>query len=108
VYNDYTEGYPMDLNDHITDARNKDSRVSFRIPSEQVVLLKRAAEARDTTLTDFVLSSAAVAAEQALADRRWFDLPADAWAAFEAALDRPAVFKPRLSETVKRDDFFVD
>jgi uncharacterized protein (DUF1778 family) len=34
----------------------------------------------------------------ATADRRWFRLPARAWATFQNHLDRPPVFKPRLAE----------
>ena len=86
----------------------KDSRISLRVSPTQAALLKRAAESQDTTLTDFVLTSAAVAAERALADRRLFVLPPDQWAAFEAMLERPAVFKPRLRETLLDDSFFVD
>jgi len=86
----------------------RDSRFSLRVPAKQADLIRRAAESQETTLTDFVISTAAAAAQHVLADRRWFALDEVAWNAFEAALDRPAVFKPRLSEAVREDDFFSD
>jgi uncharacterized protein (DUF1778 family) len=87
---------------------NREARISLRVASNQAALLKRAAESQEKTLTDFVLSSASAAAEQILADRRWFRLDVESWNAFEAALERPAVYKPRLSETVKDDNYFAD
>lgn len=87
---------------------NRESRISLRVANSQASLLKRAAESQEKTLTDFVLSSASIAAEQVLADRRWFSLDESSWHAFEVALERPAIFKPVLSETVSDDTFFVD
>lgn len=87
---------------------HREARVSFRLTSNQAALLKHAAESEDKTLTDFVLSSASAAAEHVLADRRLFRLSEADWNIFEAALERPAVFKPNLSKTVMHEDFFVD
>lgn len=86
----------------------KVSRISLRVSPTQASLLKRAAESQDTTLTDFVLTSAALAAERALADRRLFVLQPEQWAAFEAALERPARLDPHLRDLVQDDSFFVD
>ena len=59
-------------------------------------------------MTDFVLDSASIAAEQALADRRWFQLDAEAWDNFQALLERPVIFKPRLAALLAQEDPFVD
>ncbi|HEY4225589.1 MAG TPA: DUF1778 domain-containing protein [Pseudolysinimonas sp.] len=99
----------IDENDsQVVESSSRDARISLRVPSAQAALLKQAAEENDTTLTDFVLSSASIAAQHVLADRRWFRLSPESWEAFEAALERPAVYKPRLSDTVRDDSFFVD
>jgi uncharacterized protein (DUF1778 family) len=87
-----------------TDAR--ETRLNLRTSSRQDALIRRAASALDKSVTEFVLESASVAAEQVLADRRWFTLDAAAWDAFEAALERPVVFKPRLSALMNEPDFF--
>lgn len=86
----------------------REARISLRVSTTQAALLKRAAESEETTLTDFILSSAALAAERALADRRLFVLPPEQWAEFVAILERPAVLKPRLRDLVQDDSFFVD
>jgi uncharacterized protein (DUF1778 family) len=95
--------------DSVTEPRNaRDARLSLRVPKSQAALIRRAADAQDKSLTDFVVSSASAAAEQVLADRRWFRLDDSAWESFEALLDRPAVFKPRLNELMNSRDRFVD
>lgn len=86
----------------------RDSRLSFRASARQATLFRRAAEALDKSMTEFVLDSASAAAEQVLADRRWFQIDQHAWTRFEVALERPAVFKPRLSESLHAEDPFVD
>lgn len=67
----------------------KDSRINLRITSRQEHLIRRAAAITDRSMTDFVLDSAARRAEEVLADRRWFVLSDDEWAAFDRALDAP-------------------
>ena len=76
---------------------SRDSRLNIRTSSRQDALIRRAAQAMDKSVTEFVLDSASVAAEHVLADRRYFVIDEDAWQAFEAALERPAVYKPRLN-----------
>lgn len=48
-------------------------------------------------MTDFILDSACLQAEHALADRRDFQVSAAQWQAFLDALDRPARIKPELA-----------
>lgn len=99
---------PPEQNEASTTPKARDSRLNLRTNAHQDSLIRRAAEARGKTVSDFVLDSATLEAEQVLADRRWFSLDEESWRAFEAVLDRPAVFKPRLSESLKRKDPFVD
>lgn len=74
----------------------RDTRLNLRTSSKQQQLIRRAASALDKSVTDFVLDSATVAAEQVLADRHWFMLDDEQWANLQARLDAPAVDTPRL------------
>jgi uncharacterized protein (DUF1778 family) len=76
----------------------RETRLNLRTTARQDTLIRLAARTTNKTVTDFVLESASNAAEQVLADRRWFMLDDAAWASFEDLLDRPAVVKPRLTE----------
>jgi uncharacterized protein (DUF1778 family) len=69
--------------------RPPSSIISLRVPRRTQDLIDRAARALDKTRTEFVLESAARAAEDALLDRRVFILDAAQYAAFERALDAP-------------------
>jgi uncharacterized protein (DUF1778 family) len=51
---------------------------------------------KQVDVTDFVVSSACLEAEHALADQRHFVLSARAWKEFTEALDRSPQIKPRL------------
>jgi uncharacterized protein (DUF1778 family) len=69
-------------------ARN--DRLGFRVSATQRALLSRAAAASDKSLTDFVLESASIAAENILLDRRLFFADAKTFANFEEALNAPS------------------
>ena len=58
--------------------------------------MRRGAQERGESLTEFIVRSACVEAELTIADQRRFSLDPDQWDAFVAALDRPAQAKPRL------------
>ena len=90
------------------DHENKDARINVRLAPSQASLIRRAAEASSTSVSEFVIGSAAVAAEQVLAGRRWFTLDDESWRAFEELLERPVKYKPRLAELLAADDVFVD
>ncbi len=86
----------------------RDERVNLRASTAQMEKIRQAAESTDTTMTDFILASAVQAADQVLADRRWFSLNDAEWEEFLATLDRPAVFKPRLAALLEAPDPFTD
>lgn len=94
----------------LTDAPpSREARLNIRTTAKQDTLIRLAAQATSKTVTDFVLDSASNAAEQILADRRWFLLDDAAWAAFEDSLERPPVVKPRLRELLAEESsVFVD
>lgn len=84
----------------------RESRLNIRTSTRQDALIRQAAQAAGKSVTEFVLESASVAAEHVLADRRLFAVSDDAWQAFEAALERPAVFKPRLHDLLNEPSPF--
>jgi uncharacterized protein (DUF1778 family) len=85
----------------------RDARINLRGTYEEFEFIRRAAESSKKSLTEFVLESAAVAAERVLADRSNFVLDSKAWKAFHVALDRPAVLKPRLQALLGESDPFI-
>ena len=82
-------------------ARSKATRRSERIDVRTTpivkALLQRAAASSHKNVTEFLLEAGINAAEETLADRRLFRLDEQQWKAFNDALDRPAVAKPRLA-----------
>jgi uncharacterized protein (DUF1778 family) len=80
----------------------KTERVHLRVGAEDSELFRRAAAARDESLTDFLVESGRERAERILADRTRFALDDDAWNAFTAALDRPAEALPAVAELLAR------
>ncbi len=79
----------------------KSRRINLRATERQEILLRRAAEATDHTLTDFVLDSAVDRAQQVLADLRWFTASEDQYVEFVRLLDAP------LPSTTKFDKLFA-
>ena len=57
-------------------------------------------------MSEFVLDSALSRAEETLADRRFFGLGAERWAAFLAALDAPPRSLPRLERLFAEPSVF--
>ena len=57
----------------------RSARLGIRATPEQEAILKRAAEARHKSLTEFILDSACSAAEQTLLDQRLFVVPGGQW-----------------------------
>lgn len=72
--------------------------ISLRVPRQRRELIDRAARATGKTRTQFILDSATREAEDALLDRRIFQLDATQYEAFERALDAP----PRLSPALRK------
>lgn len=73
-------------------------RLNVRVTRDQARLIRRAATATRANLSSFLVESACLRAEEALASQQHFVYTAKQWDAFTAALDRPARDKPRLRE----------
>lgn len=85
----------------------RDTRINLRGTRAELEFIRRAAESSQKSLTEFVLESAAIAAERVLSDRREFALDSKAWMEFQTALERPAVLKPRLHAILSEAEPFI-
>ncbi len=83
-------------------------RWDFRVASRTDTLVRRAAEATDRSLTDFVVDAAVFEAERVLADRTQFALPPEQWARFIEILDRPPQENPGLRRLFSRPSAFTE
>ncbi len=75
---------------------SKTVRIDVRASTLVKQLLQEAARACHKNVSEFLLDAGISAANQALADRRHFNLNAEQWDKFQSALDRPVQEKPRL------------
>jgi len=85
--------YPVSVSGRAT----KRARLDLRLSTEQKSLFEEAASATDRTMTEFVVQSAEVAAQEVLADRTRFVLAPEEWAAFSTAIDSEPRVLPRLA-----------
>jgi uncharacterized protein (DUF1778 family) len=84
----------------------KSSRWNLRVdPGEDIVVRRAAAEAK-RELSEFVRTAAVAEAERVLADRTVFELDAERWERFAAALDRPPRVPAGLRELFSRPSVF--
>ena len=67
----------------------RSSRLGLRATHEQEVVLRRAADVAHKSLTDFILDSACLAAEQTLLDQRLFMVSGTQYQALTDLLEQP-------------------
>lgn len=84
----------------------KSRRIEVRATERQESVLRRAAEASDRTLTDFVLGAAVAEAERTLADRRLFVGTAEEYEEFLRLLDEPLESTSRFERLWSRPSPF--
>jgi uncharacterized protein (DUF1778 family) len=82
------------------------AKLDLRLTPEAKKKLQTAAESSGRTVSEFVLESALVRAEETLADRTRFGLNADRWKAFLEALDAPPRDLPRLRRLLRDPSAF--
>jgi len=82
-----------------TEEKSSRSTLNLRIKRELRSLIDRAAELQGKNRTDFVLTAARQAAEEALMSRTIFAFEPKAYAEFLARLDAPPNPNPRLIRT---------
>jgi uncharacterized protein (DUF1778 family) len=73
----------------VRERSTKTERLEIRLSPATRLLLTQAARMRHTTITQFLISSAVTAAQDALVQPKLFEITTDAgWAALNDALDR--------------------
>lgn len=72
------------------------TKLDLRLSPQAKQTLSAAARASHRSVSQFVLESALSRAEETLVERRRFELGAEQWQAFMAALDAPPRDLPRL------------
>lgn len=78
--------------------KQRNARFNVRVSEKEAELIRMGAARRGVNITNFILESACVRAEQEIADTRAFQLSPSAWNKFIEALDRPSISKPRLEK----------
>ena len=82
------------------------AKLDLRLSPEAKQKLQDAAMVAGRSVSEFVLESALVRAEETLADRSRFGLDAVRWKAFLEALDAPPRDLPRLTRLLKEPSVF--
>jgi uncharacterized protein (DUF1778 family) len=80
----------------------RSARLVLRATPEQQAILLRAAEVARKSLSEFILDSAFLAAEQTLLDQRLFVVPEDRYLAFTELLERTEPSNAGLAELLAR------
>jgi len=80
----------------------RSARLGLRVTPQQEVVLRRAAEVSNRSITDFILDSAYQAAEQTLLDQRLFLVNSSQSQALLSMLDRPEQDNPGLKDLFSR------
>ena len=78
------------------------ARLEARLPASVYALLKRAAELKGRSITDFVVNAAQDAAHQVIEDEGIIRLSAEDQARFAKALLRPPAPKAALKRAMRR------
>lgn len=87
-------------------ASQKGTRFSIRASALQKRVISQAARLKATTMSEFVLEQAFLAAQQLIADQSHFTLPKKQWNAFCAALDAPPKSIPELRRLLTKPGIF--
>lgn len=80
----------------------RSARLGLRATPEQEAVLRRAADVAHKSLTDFILDSACLAAEQTLLDQRLFMVSGSQYQALMEMLERPEQANEGLRELFSR------
>jgi uncharacterized protein (DUF1778 family) len=84
----------------------RNEKLDLRLSADAKRVLQSAAAASQRSVSEFVLESALARAAETLPDRRQFGLSAEAWTAFQQALDAPRHAKPRLKKLLTEKSVF--
>ena len=82
--------------------QSRTRRLNIRTTPRQEKLIELGAELQGTNVSAFVVDSACLQAEHAIADKCSFRLDEKAWQQFIRALDRPPQSKPALRKLLSQ------
>jgi uncharacterized protein (DUF1778 family) len=85
----------------------KTASLNIRIDEGDRDILRVAAEAAHSSVSDFVRAAALQTADRILSDRRRFVIDDAAWVEYQRALDAPAEIRPELVELFSEPDLFA-
>ncbi len=80
----------------------RSARLGLRATPQQELVLRRAADVAHKSLTDFILDSACLAAEQTLMDQRLFIVSDQQYENLMRLLDQPEQVNPGLRDVMTR------
>lgn len=89
-----------------TESARKEVRINLRANQEQKELLKKAAELKNTTVSNFILENATKAAQEAILAQTHFFLSEEKWIQFCEILDRPPKEIPALRKLLTEPTIF--
>jgi len=84
----------------------RSERIDIRTSPTVKNLLQQAASSAHKNVSEFLLEHGLTAGKETLTDRRLFLLDDEQWKAFQAALDRPPMDKPRLKKLLSEPSVF--
>jgi uncharacterized protein (DUF1778 family) len=87
-------------------SERRTEKLDVRVSRSAKAKLIAAASASHRSMSDFVMESALARADETLAERRVFGLNAEAWVAFQSALNAPVQPLPRLRALLNKPGFF--
>jgi uncharacterized protein (DUF1778 family) len=87
-------------------AHTRDSRWNIRVAPRDDTVVRKAADASDRELSEFVRTAAVLEAEKVLADRTVFALDGAQWDRLGEILDRPLRVPAGLKELFSRPSVF--
>ena len=74
----------------------QETTINMRTTAEQKARLRRAAELRHTSLSQFILDAATERADKVITEHQLTTVPGDFFDAFHTALSQPAAVNPAL------------
>ncbi len=87
-------------------AIKRTDRIDLRINPKAKEAIQAAASLNHKSVSEFIIESALNAADEELADRRYFSLDAEQWSVFLEALDAPTRPLPRLKRLFQEPGVF--
>jgi uncharacterized protein (DUF1778 family) len=85
---------------------SRSEKLDLRVTEQVKRTIQMAAKADNKSVSEFVVESALLRAEERLADRRHFFLNTEQWEAFQKALDAPPRDHPRLKRLLTEPTVF--